>query len=349
MTRAFVSSRPAIRIDGRARRDASDALSAMLLSLPHSGSAHAELQLSNWGLVAGQPAPDYLFDDIGPGASLEIALDGGDGMQRVFDGEITAIEDRYGEGAPQRIWLAQDRLQRMARSRHSRSFEAMSADEVITSLASQAGLQVDAAVSSTTASWHQLNESDLAFALRICRRFDASFRLRDGRVLAGSEQPDTQPMSIHVQNGVLSARLICDLNHQPTASRVLGFDLVSDEETEAQQSSLSPPPPGEGAGDTLNTLGWTASEIVPWPFASSSALAREQADAAFRRMAKRFVQGEICCVGEPALAPGREILLDGVAPRLCGRYRVLQCVHRFDNATGFETRFRVCRPDRGQA
>lgn len=346
MSSAFVAARPSVVVDGRARADVADAVSALSVALPLAGSAHAELHLANWGVPEGRRAPDFVFEDIDLGARVQIAFDGGEGRAQVFDGEVTAIEDRYGEGAPQRVWLLQDRLHRMARIRHNRSFEALSADEVVAALAADAGLSTDCALSVATTNWHQLNESDLALLLRLAARFDIAPRLHDGRLRVRAEEADPAPCPLDAQDSVLALRLICDLNHQPRGVWVTGQDLARDADTFHHSTALAPAPAGETAAAVLERLGWGGDSLLPRPFASTSLLAREQAQAGLRRAAQNFIHGELRCVGDPTLHAGREVELSGVAPRLRGRYRVAHCEHRFDNRNGFETRLALRRADR---
>lgn len=349
MSSAFVAARPSFHIDGRARADVAEAVLALSVALPLAGGAHAELHLSNWGVPEGGSEPDFVLEDIDLGARVRIGFDAGEGRVQVFDGEITAIEDRYGEGAPQRVWLLQDGLHRMARVRHSRSFEAMSADDVVAALAADAGLSTDCALSSATATWNQLNESDLALLLRLARRFDIAPRLHQGHLRVRAEEADPEPRRLVAQDGVLALRLICDLNHQPRGVWVTGYDLARDSDTAAHDTALSPAPAGETAASVLERLGWGGDSLLARPFASTGMLAREQAAAGLRRIAGRFVHGELRCVGDPTLHAGREIELGGVAPRLRGRYRVAHCEHRFDNRSGFETRLALHRADRERA
>ena len=99
------------------------------------------------------------------------------------------------------------------------------------------------------------------------------------------------------------------------------------------------------AAATLAQLGWPGEEVVPHPFARSQAEADAYAGAHFRRMAKRFVQGDIVCQGEPSLKSGRDIELSGVSPRLRGTYQIVHCSHRFDSQNGYETHLKVNKAD----
>ena len=340
---AFVSTRPILRVDGEQRNDLQQALTGMTINLPLSGSAHAELHVTNLGRPEGAAEPDYLFGDIGLGAAIEI-LSADDARRALFAGEVTALEERYGDGgAPRLALLLQDPLHRLARKRHSRSFEDQSPDDIVNTIAGESGLEADIAVSALTGTWHQLNESDLAFLLRLLGRFDIALRLDSGRVRARPESPDPAPVALNAQDSAISVRLLADLNHQPTRTTVQGYSVANGEPVSHVAEALRPRPADTTAQGTLDDLGWTGDETVPQPFPRASAEAEAYAEAHFHRLAKRFVSGEIICQGEAELQSGREIELDGIAPRFRGLYQVVHCVHRFDNVAGFETHLRVHR------
>ncbi len=227
-------------------------------------------------------------------------------------------------------------------------FEETSPADVVRSVASDAGLDSDVSVPGASADWHQLNESDLAFLLRVLGRFDIGVRLAGGRLRARAEAPDPDPVLLDAQDSALRVRLITDLNHQPTETRVLGVNVARDNALEASVSRFGTPLAGEDARGTLGELGWDGSEIVPQPVPRSQVEADALARAHFDRRAREFVSGEVICIGEPTLASGREVRLSGVSPRLRGTYRVVHCVHRFGRS-GFESHLRVQRADRGAA
>lgn len=343
---AFIHIRPVIKLDGEVRNDLGESLTGMVANLPLNGSAHAEVHLTNWGLNEGGRMPDFIFGDVDLGTAVEILMPEGGEIQSIFQGEVTALEERYGEGgAPNIVMLIQDRLHRLARSRHSRCFEEQSPDEIVQAIAGEAGLRSDVNASSITSSWHQINESDLAFAQRLLGRFDIALRLQDDTVRARPEEPDPEPLPLDAQDSASYVRLLSDLNHQPTSSRVRGYNPAAAEATDHEADSLTPAPGDVTAADNLNRLGWPGPEIVPQPFARTMAEARAYAEAHFRRMAKRFLSGEITCQGEPRMHSGREVELTGVSPRLRGKYQVVHCVHLFNNESGYDTHLTVHRPD----
>jgi hypothetical protein len=341
---AFISSRPHLKVDGEEREDMQEALTAMVVNLPLHGCAHAELHLTNWGRPEGEEEPDFVFNDIGLGSECELLM-GEENPVTVFIGEITAIEERYGEGAPFLALLLQDKLHRLARSRNSRTFEDQSPDDVVRAIVSDAGLSADVNVSNLVSTWHQLNESDLAFLQRLLSRFDIALRLEGNQLRAKPEQADSDAIELDAQDSALRVRLLVDLNHQWLNSTVQGYNMADAVEVTHTSASMTPAPDATTARITLNDLSWPGDEVMPQPFARSSAEAQAYAKAHFRRQAKRFIQGDIVCQGEASLKSGREIDLAGVSPRLLGKYQIVHCVHQFDNNSGFETHLKVNRAD----
>jgi phage protein D len=337
----LINARPDIYLDGEQRSDLQEALSVMVISLPRHGCANAELTLTNWGLDEGQSTPSYLFTDIGLGASVRIAM--ADPATTLFEGEITGIEEQYGGAAPALTLLLQDPLHHLARHRQSRSYEDFSPDDVIRSIAGDAGLEAEVDVSGLTDTWHQINESDLAFLLRLCARFDIGLRLDRGALRAKPEEPDPVAVVLSPLDSALSVRVLADLNHQYQSSTVQGYSPATAESVDYEADSLSPAPADTSAADTLSRLGWASTDVVPQPLARSQAEAEAYARAHFQRRARQFLTGQIICTGEAGLHSGREITLEGVSPRLAGSYQVGHCTHRFDTRSGFRTQLDVNR------
>ncbi len=316
----------------------------MVVNLPLTGCSHGELTLTNWGTPEGGRVPEYIFNDIGLGTELEIEM-GQSQPTTIFKGEVTAIEEEYGEGAPTLTLLLQDKLHLLARSRRNRSYEEQTPDDVVQFVASQAGLQADIQVSNINSTWHQLNESDLAFLLRLLGRFDIGLRQNEDTLRAKPEEPDPEPIELSAQDSALKVRLLADLNHQPLSSQVQGYNTAVADSADFTSDSLAPAPSGTTASATLSQLSWPGDEVVPHPTARSQSEAEAYATTHFRNQAKRFLQGDIVCQGEPTLKSGREIDLTGVSPRLCGVYQVVHCCHRFDSQNGYETHVKVNKAD----
>lgn len=344
MAEAFINARPRFRVDGREDNAMAEAVKDLAIQQPLSGQTHAEIRLINWGRVEGAGDPGFVFQQLKHGAVIDILI-GEQEQAALFTGDITAIEERYGDGAPQLLLLLEDKLHLLARQRHSRRFEAQRLDDVLGALADEAGLQFDIQVSTQTADWHQFNESNLAFMQRLLAPYDLAVRYQHGQVIIKPEQVDSQPLRLSPQDGVEYLRIIADLNGQPTVSQVTGFDLAADDSTQAQSDALQPAASGTTATALLNQLGWAGQAYFPQPFAKTQTEAERWATAAFRRRAKAFLSGEAVCNGDVALQVGREIELTDVSERLRGRYQIVHCSHRFDASQGFRTILKLNRAD----
>ena len=111
----YVSPRPAITLKGQPNSDMARSLLDITVRAPEMGMASAELRLVNWGDQASG-STNFLFNQVALGDKIEIAF-GLSQQKSVFKGEITGIEERYGDGVPQIVLLAEDALHRLARHR----------------------------------------------------------------------------------------------------------------------------------------------------------------------------------------------------------------------------------------
>jgi hypothetical protein len=329
----FSAARPIFLIDGQRRNDIGAALLFMDVRLPRHGMAHAELRLQATPVRGSFPFPD-LSHGLGlvvRGASEE--------MPPVFQGHITAIEFRMGNGPPELAILAEDALHRLARSLLPHQFDDTTADEVVRSLADRVGLQADTNLGGSAETFVKGAESDLAFLLRTVSARGGSLRLDGDRVRAGPEPPDPQPLSI-AADALKELRIIADLNWQPGTVTARGWNLAEATVAEATAAPEAQAP-SQGAAAIIENLGWAARYTLPRDFVEGSVL-DAIADVEATRAAERFLHGEI--VGTlPELRPGRVVELSGTDPRFAGRYRVGDCRHHYSAAEGAVVRARIAR------
>ena len=338
--------RPNIRLRGEVQPRFEQAALEVRVTMPPEGMAHAEIRLANWGATEDRGRAGFTFLDVALGDQIELELGGGTTQATVFDGEITAIEERYGSGAPQIVLLAEDRMHHMARFRRARSFEDMSIDDVLSILIQDVGLTPDVSVSSATTNVHQLNESNLALARRLAAPFGANLRLLNGNtVRIAAPEPTADPVTLDASDNATSVRVIADLNRQYTAATSAGYSIRTAEEVTHEASALAPAPSGTTAADQLGSLGWEGQAYTPQPPARSQSQADAFAEGAFAERAGRFVTAHVTCEGDPRLATGDEAELTGVSERFEGTYAIERCTHHFDTSEGYQVQLVLTRPD----
>jgi len=340
---AFINVRPLIKIDGEENYEMQQALKSFVINMPLSGMAHGEITLVNWIPSGDNAEIGFGFQDVSLGKSIEVLMGDSDDIV-VFSGEITALEERYGDAAPNLVLLVQDKLHLSARQRHNRVFEDQSPNDIVDTIARELGLTADVNVSTNVANYHQLNESNLSFLSRLINNYGMSFRIEGNTLRVRAEEPDVDPVELSAENGALKVRLIADLNHQPEKIIVKGFNAAADIAVSQDTQSLELPPKGITAKDITQELSWPGKNVVPQPFPRSQSEAESFSKAHFTRMARRFITGDIRCSGKPELSSGREIELTGVSSRLAGKYQIVHCTHCF-NDEGYETHLKVNRAD----
>lgn len=334
----LVNARPRLRIDGRELPALDNALVDLSVHLPAHGMAHAEVTVGNWGVQAdGQVG--FAFQGLRLGSALVIELDG----TPCFSGQITALEERYGDGAPRLVLLAEDALHRLARRRGSRTWAAQSLDAVLQAAAAEVGLRSDVRADTASRDWLQHNESLLAFVLRLLAPLAVPLRVEGDTLRVRPEEADPEPLRLDAGGNARAVRLVADLAQQPRAAVAPGYDLAAGDPVEGRADTLQPAPSGQTAADLLATLGWGGDAIRPHPMPADASQAEAFARGHLERTAARFLHGEIVCVDGARLRGGREVELTGVSTRLAGRYRIADCWHRFDAAQGLTTRLQVQR------
>lgn len=338
---ALINAKPLIKVNGQERADMQEAVLYMRVNLPFSGMSHAELRLVNWGTTGDGGESTYAFQQILHGDHIEIFA-GDNNQSPIFNGEITAIEELYGQGAPRMVLLMEDKLHRLAKQRKSRVFESVSVNDLVQNVLSDADLTGDIQVSSDTGVWHQMNETNLAFLQRVLWPYEIALRHQTNHVSAKPEEEDSQPVDINTQSGVTALRIIADLNHQYLAANVKGFSLETDETTDGSNND-SGSSSGEDAKTLLNNLGWGSEDLMTYPFSRNQSEANAWATAGFRKKSGEFLQGDLLISGDSKLRTGKQINLSGASNRLNGKYRIVQAQHLFDTGNGYKTRLKIIR------
>jgi phage protein D len=341
----YVSPRPAIKLKGAPNDDMVTSLLDIAVRAPEAGMASAEVRMVNWGAQPTAPV-NFLFNTVAIGDKIEIAF-GLAQQKTVFSGEVTAIEERYGDGVPQIVLLAEDALHRLARHRVSRAFVQQSPNSIVQTLASDAGLQADAKLSDTPGDYYQLNESDLHFLRRLAARYAVTPRLTASTLTCRKREALPAPVTLDAGDTLKRLRVIADVTHQPVQAVVSGQDLTAGTPITATGSTLMVPASGPTAASLLRGLGWDGDEIFVGPAPATQAEASDYANAAFDGQGRRFLHGDLVCGGNPDVMVGAAVSLTGVSPRLTGVYAVVACAHVFDESAGYQTYARIERADSG--
>lgn len=353
-TSAFYAARPAIKLDGQANASLSDGLMNVMVEETTAGLYRCEATFGNWGTSSG--GVGFLYFDrsvLDFGKPFAVTAGADDTAAQLFSGRIMGLEANYPQTRPpELVVLAEDRLQDLRMTRRTRTFEDVSDEDVMQQIASQHSLRTDFDIDGPTYRvLAQVNQSDLAFLRDRARAVDAELWLADDTLhVQARGRRDEGSIELTYGQGLIAFSVLADLAQQRSALTVSGWDVAAKEtiEHEATASVIQSELNGfQGGGQVLETaVGIRAERMVHTvPFTLQEAQA--QAEAQYRRMARRFVTGQGAAEGDGRIRVGAYVTMAGLGPLFNGRYFVTAVRHTFDQQQGFRTHFQVERPGLG--
>ncbi len=298
-------------------------------------------------LVLHDPRLTWVDDDrLAPGKTIEIAAKAGAGEQPLFEGEIVEIEPDFGPGTHQLTVRAFDRLHRLARGRHVRSFLNVSDGDLVRKIAQEVGLQAQVGPTSQIHPYVlQHAETNLEF-LRARAALLGYLLFVRGKTLH-CEPPSTAGTPLEAEWGVtLSAfRPRLTTVQQVNGVTVRGWNPDEREEIVGQaRRGRGAPQVGEArdGGEVARVaFGLDAQDLITNRTVRSQAAADQLAQAVADRIAGHFIEAEGTCGGNPALRAGGSLRLSAVGNRFGGTYFVTAATHLYNGHGGYSTQFSV--------
>lgn len=345
-------ARPSIQIAGEDQPVLAGGLLNLIVIENTTGLYRCEASFGNWGTKDNQTG--FLYFDrrlLDFGKEFRVKL--GDGT--LFEGRITALEASFPEGqAPEITLLAEDRFQDLRMTRRTRTFADVTDGDVFRQIASDHGLSPSIDLSGPTyKTLAQVNQSDLAFLRERARLMDAEIWI-DGKNLNAQSRATRNSGSLQISYGnkLREFTATADLAHQRTSVMVSGWDIASKSEIKhvAEESAIS----GEVGSDTsgiqiLSSAFGARKESVAHTVPLTTQEAQFEAEAHFRRCARRFVTACGIAETDSRLRVGVYVDLQRLGPLFSGKYYISEIRHLFDSAKGIRTQFMAERPGIGKS
>lgn len=343
---AIFSARPSLRIAGQEDERLSTLLTAMKMEESEGGLSTLELHVTNWVATGGGRA-EMAFDSSSSltlGAELGVYAGDEAAPREIFKGQVSALEMvcRYG-APPELVVLAEDKLTAARRARRSAVYTDMTPADVVNAVAQGLGLTASVSgLASPSATWAQLDETDLGFLRRLLARFDADLQVV-GTQLQVSPRKDVQrgTIDLTLYSQLARVRLSADLAHQATAVTVAGWNAKDGSAVKGEASAIAHAGPGQGRSGTAwaQQVFGERSEHLAGPAVFSNDEAQAVAEAAFDQRARRFVRADGLAEGNAQLRVGSNVRLAGISPQFDNTYYVVRACHLFDMQQGYRTEF----------
>jgi len=315
-----------------------------------AGLYRCEATFGNWGNAQGRIG--YLFFDrqtLDFGKSFVVRLRG----ESLFEGRITGLEARFPESSqPEVTVLAEDRLQDLRMTRRTRSFTEITDADMFRQIAADHGLTAEVNLSGPRHKLlAQVNQSDLAFLRDRCQAIEAELWIAGGALHAAPRaRRQGQPLQLGRGGKLREFSVLADLANQRTDVVVGGWDVATKTALRhtADDSLIRGEEDGDSGASILSKAFGRRTEVLAHRVPLTAQDAQTEAEAWFRRQARRFVVGHGLAESDGKLRVGVTAELNGLGPLFSGRYYLSEVRHLFDRAHGLRTEFTGERPGLGR-
>jgi phage protein D len=278
------------------------------------------------------------------GNSVKVSMGYVDGLQEIFDGEITTVTSNFPAGGAPTVKVdAKTRLHWLHGDKKTTTYQSMTDKQIAEQVGQAAGLAVQAEDAQIQYEYvMQPNQTDLEFLRERARRIHFEVLVQNKTLLFRKAKEASSEIYTLVwgntQAGLASGPKTLPLkSFSPTINTskqvskvtVRGYDPKSKQQIVGQATSQDTKMGrSEGGGDATASAFRKPREHVRVnvPVASQGE-ADDHAKAILNQRAMGFVTGSAETIGCPDLQWGVVVKVEGVGPRFSGRYYIQQAVH----------------------
>lgn len=327
---------PAITAGGSALPNA---VSTKLLELEvESTYNRPDVCLLRFDIDANTEIPTQL--DLGN--PLDVAFRSPRGTEKIFQGEITAVEFDATENRSVVLIQAEDKFHRLFRGDNCRPFLEATVSDAVKKVINASGVQVGTVES--TNSMHpfqmQQNVSDGVFLVERARELGFHTRAKDGKIFWGKVGAGGDSgVELTLKDELLGFNCRVTAATFVKEAIVRSWDVKAKTKIEAKVSSSAYAGPKDEKVDNAfphPTVSLSRSDL------GSQGEAEKSAQAVIDRANELNIQADGTCRGDARLAVDKDVKIKGVNARFDGKYRISHVRHRFSTEHGFMTEF-SCR------
>ena len=286
---------------------------------------------------------------IGKDLHVEAAATGDRATTPIFKGQIVSLEPEFGRDGCVIAVRALDRAHTLQRARKVRTFQQVSASDIVRKVAQESGLT--AKVESTTVVHEFLQQSaetDFDLIARLARDHGFRFFVDDKTINFCKADTSTGSLTLRWQDSLISFRPRVSGIQQVTTVNVRSWDAKAKANvTGSAGSGTTSSRPGIQRNSVANDLNGGTTLIAAHP-AFTSGEANEIAKSDLNGRADAYVEAEGVAFGNPKLKAGCIATIEGVGQKLGGTYFVSSTTHVYKGKTGYQTSFQITgRSERG--
>ncbi|HEY1295989.1 MAG TPA: VgrG-related protein [Chloroflexota bacterium] len=284
--------------------------------------------------------------NVAPGKAITMSAKAGETTHQLFDGEIVELESDFFPGERRVVVRAFDRLHRLARGRHVRSFVNVSDGDIVKKIAAEVGLTAKVGPTPTVHPYVlQDNITNLEFLRGRAALLGYLLFVHNKELHCEQYGSQTEALSIGFGEDLREFHPRLTTIDQVSSAAATGWDPAQAQAIigQAQQGNGSPSVgAGSQGGDVAKkAFSLDASIQVADRPIRTQAVADKLAQASLDRREGRFIEADGTTRGHPTLLAGVSIDLKGLGQRFSGKYFVTSSTHKYSSEHGYITQFTV--------
>ena len=295
---------------------------------------------------------DTLFNTLGIGKDIEVKTSstGSTATKSIFKGQVVAFEPEFGAKGAEIVIRALDKGHKLQRQRKVRTFQQMSAADMVSKVARESGLQADVQSTNVVYEFFQQSaETDWDFVTRLARVNDYRVFVKDNTL--HFEKPDRSAgaaIELTWQDNLISFRPRVSGVQQIDTVNVRNWDPKNKQTvTGSASGARTASTPGIQRSKVASDLGG-GTTLVANRLAVNSGEANGIAKSALQGQADAFAEAEGACFGNPDVKAGCKVTIKNVGSKFGGTYLVSSSTHLYRGKTGYQTSFQISgSSDRG--
>lgn len=280
------------------------------------------------------------------GADIELSLAAADAtsLTSVFTGQIAAVEPEFTESGAILAARAYDGSHKLHQTKRTQTFQNMTAGDIARKVAQTEGMQTGTIDSAGPPHdfVQQNNETAWEFLWRLASRIDFEVLVIDKKlVFRKAGATPGAPKTLRWGENLLSFRPRVTGVQQMEEVVVRGWDPVARQAIEVtSQVQQVGSEIGISRSSVVSSFGGGTVTVADRPIASS-AEATELAKSIASQLGNAYLEAEGTAKGDPAIAAGSKIKVEGIGDKYGGTYTLSSTTHVFRGARGYQTNFTI--------
>ncbi|HEU5087555.1 MAG TPA: VgrG-related protein, partial [Roseiflexaceae bacterium] len=289
--------------------------------------------------------PDLAFVDHSSFAllsELKLSIKAGSRSSEItlFDGEIVELEPFFSQNSARLIVRAFDRLHKLTRGQHARTFQNVTDSDLVSKIAGECGLSASA-TATTEVHKHcfQANQSNLDFLRRRLARVGHLLSV-DGKTLKSGPPAANPAVSLSWGTDMIEFRPRMSVSSYTTDVSVRSWDMKTKKAIVGKATTSDGLVPAIGATSGQKPS-LTSELLISDCTVNTQAEATSLAKSYLQHRNSEYVEAEGTALGNAKIKAGERVEIQNVGTRFSGTYLVTAATHRYTAEEGYSTDFSV--------